>query len=393
MNESDIAVIETQDELNAFCAELAKNDVIFVDTEFHRETTYWPTLCLIQAAGEGVEGIIDPLTEDLDLSPFLALMADETKGKVFHAARQDMEIFTKLLGTPPTPIFDTQIAAMALGLGDSISYDNLVAALTGKRIDKSSQFTDWTHRPLSQKQLHYALGDVTHLREVYKKMADKLDSGDRWSWIEKDHAALSAPELYQTDPADAWKRLKIRRNRKDYLAVLIKVASWREAVAQENNRPRNRILKDDAIQEIADQRPRNSGALDRLRSVPKGFGNSRHGAGLLEAINDALDRTDEIAPDIDKPQHRGPSPAGASDLLRVLLKQVCDEANVTPRLVANAADLERVAAGEGETTPVMTGWRYDLFGKRAEDLLNGRLAITFNGGDVRLFDITDRPAD
>lgn len=389
MNESDIAVIETQEELNAFCSELAKNDVIFVDTEFHRESTYWPTLCLIQAAGDGVEGIIDPLIDGLDLTPFLDLMADQDKGKVFHAARQDMEIFTRLLGTPPTPIFDTQIAAMALGLGDSISYDNLVAHLTGVRLDKSSQFTDWTQRPLSQKQLHYAIGDVTYLRDVYHKMASKLDAGDRWSWIEKDHAALSAPELYMTDPTEAWKRLKIRRNRKDYLAVLINVATWREALAQELNRPRSRILKDDAIQEIADQRPRNAAALDRLRSVSKGFSNSRHGAGLLEAINDALDRTDQIAPDLDKPQHRGPSPAGASDLLRVLLKQICDEANVTPRLVANASDLERVAAGEGSSTPVMTGWRYDLFGKRAEDLLNGRLAITFNGGDVRLFEIAE----
>ncbi len=387
MSEPDITVIDDQDELNRFCAALKSNDVIFVDTEFHRETTYWPTLCLIQAAGEGIEAIIDPMADGLDLAPFLDLLADPDIGKVFHAARQDMEIFYRLLGKPPAPVFDTQIAAMALGLGDSISYDNLIGQLTGQRIDKSSQFTDWTRRPLSQKQLRYALGDVTHLRAAYAKMAARLDAKDRWSWIEDEHNALVDPALYAARPEDAWKRLKVRRNRKDYLAVLISVANWRETTAQEQNRPRNRILKDDAIQEIADQRPRDANGLDRLRSVPKGFSGSRHGKPLLDIINHALDHVDEIAPDLEKPKQRAPAPAGASDLLRVLLKQICDDAKVTPRLIANSADLERVAAGEGHETNVMSGWRFDLFGKKAEDLLNGRLAITFNKGDVKMFSV------
>ncbi|MAT35871.1 MAG: ribonuclease D [Ponticaulis sp.] len=384
-----MSVITSQEELNAFCTALSKSDVIFVDTEFHRESTYWPTLCLIQAAADDVEGMIDPMVDGLDLKPFLYLMADPDIGKVFHAARQDMEIFTRMLGAPPAPIFDTQIAAMALGLGDSISYENLISQLTGNQVDKSSQFTDWTRRPLSQKQLKYALGDVTHLRAAYRKMAETLDAKDRWSWIEADHMALSAPELYMTDPKDAWKRMKIRRHRKDYLAVLKNVSIWREALAQELNRPRSRILKDDAIQEISDQRPRDAQALERLRSVPKGFANSRHGGGLLSAINEALDNVDEIAPDVDRPKHRGPSPAGASDLLRVLLKQICDDASVTPRLVANASDLEKIASGDGADTEVMSGWRYDLFGKHAQNLLHGKLAVTFNKGQIEMFDTSD----
>ena len=389
MSDNEISVITSQEELNAFCTALSKSDVIFVDTEFHRESTYWPTLCLIQAAADDVEGMIDPMVDGLDLKPFLDLMADPDIGKVFHAARQDMEIFTRMLGAPPAPIFDTQIAAMALGLGDSISYENLISQLTGNQVDKSSQFTDWTRRPLSQKQLKYALGDVTHLRAAYRKMAETLDAKDRWSWIEADHMALSAPELYMTDPKDAWKRMKIRRHRKDYLAVLKNVSIWREALAQELNRPRSRILKDDAIQEISDQRPRDAQALERLRSVPKGFANSRHGGGLLSAINEALDNVDEIAPDVDRPKHRGPSPAGASDLLRVLLKQICDDASVTPRLVANASDLEKIASGDGTDTEVMSGWRYDLFGKHAQNLLHGKLAVTFNKGQIEMFDTSD----
>lgn len=389
MSEPDITVIQDQDELNRFCVALKSNDVIFVDTEFHRESTYWPTLCLIQAAGDTVEAVIDPMIEGIDLAPFLDLLGDESIVKVFHAARQDMEIFYRLMGRPPSPVFDTQIAAMALGLGDSISYDNLVSQLTGRQIDKSSQFTDWTRRPLSQKQLHYALGDVTHLRQVYDKMAQKLDSRDRWHWVKEEHVALEDPALYAADPENAWKRLKVRRNRKDYLAVLKSVAVWREALAQELNRPRNRILKDDALQEIADQRPRTAEALERLRSVPKGFSGSRHGPGLIECITYALDNVDEVAPPIEKPKHRAPAPAGAADLLRVLLKQICDDAKVTPRLIANSADLDRVAAGEGHETNVMHGWRFDVFGKRAEDLLNGRLAITFNKGDVKMFEVPE----
>ena len=389
MSDKEITVITSQDALEAFCHELSKNDVVFVDTEFHRESTYWPTLCLIQAAAENIEAIIDPMADDIDLAPFLKIMSDPAIGKVFHAARQDMEIFARMMGDPPAPIFDTQIAAMALGMGDSISYENLISQLVGAQIDKSSQFTDWTRRPLSSKQLKYALGDVTHLREAYKVMARQLDEKNRWAWIESDHLALSDPELYSARPADAWKRMKLRRHRKDYLAVLRNVAVWREQVAQDLNRPRSRILKDDAIQEISDQRPRDANALERLRSVPRGFGNSRHGSGLLAAINEALDDVDTFAPPVEKPKHRGPSPAGASDLLRVLLKQICDDAGVTPRLIANASDLDFIASGNGAETAVMTGWRYELFGKHAENLLHGKLAVTFNDGQIEMFDTSN----
>lgn len=389
MNSDPLAVITEQSELNAFCERLSSADVLFLDTEFHRETTYWPTLCLIQVADWDTEGMIDPLSNDLDLTPFLDLLRSPTSLKVFHAARQDLEIFTRMLGEAPKNIFDTQIAAMALGLGDSISFDNLIGQTTGKRIDKSSQFTDWTRRPLSKKQLTYALGDVTFLRDAFSVMSQKLEAKDRWSWVNTEMASLSDPELYRTEPEDAWKRLKLRRPKKEYLAVMYLVAAWREKLAQELNRPRNRILKDDAIQEISDQRPRTAEAMERLRSVPRGFANSRHGPGLLEAINKALDDVDAYAPDVEKPKQRGPAPAGASDLLRVLLKQVCDDAQVTPRLVANSADLDKVASGEGHETNVMYGWRYELFGKLAEDLLSGRLAITFKGKDIRLFDVPE----
>lgn len=387
---NEATAIHRQDDLEAFCAALAPHDFLVIDTEFHRETTYYPQLCLVQAAAPGVEGMIDALADGLDMTPFWDLVADPNRLKVMHAARQDMEIFNKIIGHPPTPLFDSQIAAMALGLGDSIAYDKLVAQVTGGRIDKSSQFTDWTRRPLSAKQLDYALGDVTHLREVYLEMKAKLEALGRTEWVASEIEAMTDPALYAADPEDAWKRLKIRRPRKDYLAVLKTVAAWRERTAQELDRPRNRVLKDDGIQEIADQRPTQASGLDRLRAVPKGFGNSRHAKGLMEAVNLALDDVDAHAPQVEKHGPHKPAPPGATDLLRVLLKQVCDDAEVTPRLVANAADLERIAAGDGNETDVMKGWRFELFGSKAGDLLNGRLAMTFDNGDVRLFPVPYR---
>jgi len=388
MSTDPLIPITRQDDLTAFCEALSASDFICVDTEFHRETTYWPQLCLVQASAPGIEGLIDPLAEDLDIGPFLQLIAEPSRVKVFHAARQDMEIFNRLIGTPPAPVFDTQIAAMALGLGDSISYDNLIRAVTKARIDKSSQFTDWTRRPLSEKQRAYALGDVTHLRDAYLEMRQQLETQGRVPWIEEEMAAMSAPDLYDMSPENAWQRLKMRKPKKEYAAIMAAVAAWRERVAQETDRPRRRILKDDAIHEIAEQKPRDEDAFNRLRAVPKGFIRSRHAEGLVDTVRAAIMAPDDFAPPFERHRQNPQVPAGAPEMLKVLLKHVCDEVSVVPRLIANAADIERIARGDDPADiPAMNGWRREVFGAKAEALLHGKLALSFEEGQVRLFKV------
>ena len=387
MTDKTLTPITKQEELQKFCDSLAASDFICVDTEFHRETTFWPELCLIQASAPGVEGVIDPKADGIDLQPFLDLLADTSRVKVFHAARQDMEIFNKLIGTPPAPVFDTQIAAMALGLGDSISYDNLIQRVLRRHIDKSSQFTDWKRRPLSDKQLAYALGDVTHLRDAYLWMRDELEKRGRVGWVAEEMESLSDPALYDTDPKNAWQRLKIRKTHKEYLAVFAAVAEWRERQAQTLDRPRRRILKDDAIQEIADQKPKTEDQFDRLRAVPKGFIRSRNADGLMQTVETALDDPDAHAPPAPKRKQNPQTPAGAPEMLKVLLKYVSEDVDVVPRLIANAADIERIARGEtDDDIPALTGWRYDVFGQKARALLTGNLALSFENGQVRLFE-------
>ena len=388
MTDNSLTPITEQSALEDLCGKLAESDFICVDTEFHRETTYWPELCLVQASAPGVEGLIDPLAEDLDIGPFLDLIAMDNRVKVFHAARQDIEIFNRLIGHPPGPIFDTQVAAMALGYGDSISYDNLVQRVVRRQIDKSSQFTDWMRRPLSQKQLIYALGDVTHLRDIYLIMREELEKSGRMNWVREEMADLEDPAKYDTDPMNAWQRLKLRKPKKDYAAIVVAVAAWRERLAQELDKPRRRILKDDAIQEIAAQKPRNENDYSQLRAVPSGFIRSKHGQGLMEAVIEAIDNPDKFAPELEPRVQNAQIPAGAPELLKVLLKHVSDEHNVVPRLIANAADIDRIARGEtSEDIAAMTGWRFDMFGKKAQALLNGQLAVSFQGGQVRLFDV------
>jgi ribonuclease D len=388
MTDNTLTPITEQSALEDFCGRLGEAEFVCVDTEFHRETTYWPELCLIQAAAPGVEGVIDPRSEDLDIGPFLNLISSDRQTKVFHAARQDIEIFNRLIGHPPGPVFDTQVAAMALGFGDSISYDNLVQRVLKKQIDKSSQFTDWMRRPLSQKQLVYALGDVTHLRDAYQRMRDELDRSGRLAWVREEMAELEDPATYDTEPMNAWQRLKLRMPRKDYAAIVVSVAAWRERVAQELDKPRRRILKDDAIQEIAAQKPRTDDDFAQLRAVPNGFIRSKHGQGLIDAVRSALDAPDQFAPEMSRPVQNAQIPAGAPELLKVLLKHISDENNVVPRLIANSNDIDRIARGERtDDIPAMTGWRYDMFGQRAVALLSGRLAVSFEGGQVRLFDV------
>ncbi len=369
-------------ELTEACHALAEGAFVCVDTEFMRETTYWPRLCLIQAASPGHAYVIDPMAPGMDLAPFLALMANRSLLKVFHAARQDLEIFYNLMGALPAPIFDTQIAAMACGYGDSIAYDGLVQAVLKRRIDKSSRFTDWSRRPLSDAQLAYALADVTHLRDLYPKMAAYLAEHGRTHWLDEEHASLTDPENFDTAPENAWKRLKLRKTTPDYVVALQTVAAWRERQAQSRDTPRARVLKDDAIYEIAEQRPRTPEAFDRLRVVPRGFGRSRGGADLIAALEEALSQPPPPSAKIERgpppPQGAGPT----AELLKVLLRVEAERQGVAPRLIANSADIEAIAASDEADTPALRGWRREIFGARALALKHGALALTLKGGKV-----------
>jgi ribonuclease D len=383
----ELRLISETAELAEACENLSHSDFLAVDTEFHRETTYWPQVCLIQIASADFDCMVDPMVKGIDLTPLMKLLADKSKVKVFHAARQDLEIFTRIIGETPSPIFDTQIAAMACGLGDSISYENLVARVLKGTVDKSSQFTDWARRPLSEKQLTYARGDVIYLRKIYKILRDKLVKQNRLDWIEDEHAALLDPEIYAFDPENAWKRLKVRKYRNDYLAVLANVAAWRERTAQEMDKPRGRILKDDAIQEIAQQKPRTADALERMRAVPTGFSRSKHGAGLVHAINQALDEPDKYAPDIERPESSGPPPGAVSELLKVLLKQVSDDEGVATRLIANASDLEKLARDDNPDIAAQKGWRRQVFGEKALLLKSGKVALAASPKGVKVVEL------
>jgi ribonuclease D len=383
----ELRLISTTAELADACKRLADAEFLAVDTEFHRETTYWPQVCLIQVASADFDVLVDPMSLEMDLQPLTRLLADESKVKVFHAARQDLEIFTRMIGHTPGPIFDTQVAAMACGLGDSISYENLVSRVLKAQVDKSSQFTDWARRPLSEKQLRYARGDVVYLRKIYRILRDKLVKQNRLDWIEDEHAALLDPEIYAFDPENAWKRLKIRKYRSDYLAVLANVSAWRERTAQELDKPRGRILKDDAIQEIAQQKPRSAEALERMRAVPSGFSRSKHGQGLIHAINQALDDAEKYAPQVERPESSGPPPGAVSELLKVLLKQVSEDEGVAPRLIANASDLERLAREDKPDIPALTGWRRELFGEKALRLKSGKVALAASPRGVKVIEV------
>jgi ribonuclease D len=369
--------------LKDFCAALKAGPFVAVDTEFMRESTFWPKLCLIQAAGQGAEAIIDPKAESLDLSPFWDVLAAPTTIKVFHAARQDIEIFFKLAGAMPEPIFDTQIGAMACGLGDSVAYDALVQAFLKRRVDKSHRFTDWSRRPLSRDQLEYALADVTHLRDLYPLMQQRLADSGRLRWVDEEHAALSDPDIYDMEPENAWSRLKFRRTTPEYLAALRAAAAWRERLAQSRDVPRARILKDDALYEIAEQRPRTAAAFDRLRAVPKGFGNSRMGQELAAALDAALEDSAAYAPSIDR--RAGPPPGGATvELLKVLLRHAADTHGVAARLIASSSDLEWIAANDHADCRALSGWRREVFGEQALALKHGKLALSLERGKVVL---------
>lgn len=380
-------LIATQPELDEAVAALSRSDFVTVDTEFIRETTFWPELCLIQAASPDLAVLIDPLAPGIDLAPFFGLMGDETVLKVFHAARQDIEIVFNMGGLIPRPVFDTQVAAMVCGFGESVSYDQLVQKVTGTRLDKSSRFTDWRRRPLSQQQLEYALADVTHLIDVYRHLAAELERENRAHWLNEEMKVLTARETYDQHPDDAWRRLKLRVRKPVELAIVQQVAAWREREARERNVPRGRVLKDDAIYEIAQQAPKDSEALGRLRSTPKGWERSATAAGLLGAVNRALAIPREELPKL--PKHAQPAEGSnaAAELLRVLLRLVAEDEGVAPKVLASSDDLDRIAS-EGEKADVgaLSGWRREVFGEKALRLVRGEIALKFEKRRIAVFE-------
>ena len=368
-------VITTTEDLDAFCGALKQKTFVAVDTEFMREKTYWPILCLVQAAAEGLEAIIDPLAPDLDLGPFLEVLADKNVVKVFHAARQDVEIFYRLMGAAPAPLFDTQVAAMACGYGDQIGYEPLMRNLLDAQIDKGSRFTDWARRPLSDKQLSYALSDVTYLRDAYPLLLQRLDRTDRHHWVAEEMDALIDPALYHTEPVDAWRRLKLRSVRRQEIGPLMKLAEWRETEAQSRDMPRGRILKDEALFELARMRPTTASDLARARSISNGTERSRQGKAILDAVAAGQAIAKEDLPNIKDESRKQPPPADVVDLLRVLLKRQCETYDVAPRLIANASDLEALALNPKADIPALRGWRREVFGDQATALMEGRLAM------------------
>ena len=367
-------LITTTADLAAVCERMAGHEFVTVDTEFLRETTYYPLLCVAQMATDDEAVVIDALAPGIDLTPFFKLMADEKVIKVFHAARQDIEIMWNMAKTIPHPIVDTQVAAMVLGYGDSISYDQLVQRITGDVLDKSNRFTDWTRRPLTDAQVSYALSDVTHLRAVYVKLAADLAKRGRANWVEAEMGILTSPETYRMEPERAWERLRTRARKPKELAVLMEVAAWREREAQTRDVPRSRVLKDDVVGDIATQAPTTIERLGQLRSLPKGFERSRWGEQIVEAVQRGVARDPKTLPRFERSR---PAPNGAAivELLKVLLRMTSESHAVAAKVIATVDDLDRIAADDDADVPALKGWRRELFGDKALALKHGKLAL------------------
>jgi len=371
-------------ELRAFCERQSDARFITIDTEFLREKTYWPILCLVQIAGEDDAAAIDFMAPGIDCQPLFDLLTNDRILKVFHAARQDLEIFYHLINGMPKPIFDTQVAAMVCGFGDQVGYETIVSDLVGVRLDKASRFADWTQRPLTQKQLSYALDDVIHLRGVYVELERRLEKTGRSAWLAEEMATLTDPANYRMDPEEAWKRVKTRGGNKRFLALMKTVAAWRETEAQQRNIPRNRILRDDSLQDIAAHAPRSVAALTRTRGLSKGFAEGKMGAGLLAAVERGVSLPDKEIPKWPKRDRLPPGIGPLTDLLKVLLKQKCEEMHVASRLVASTEDLMRIAADDNADVPALHGWRRDLFGADALDLKHGKIGLFADGLQVKV---------
>ena len=381
-------IITAQHELQSAIAAFEKCEFVTVDTEFIRETTYWPEVCLIQMAAPGITALIDPLSPGIDLAPFFALMGNEKVTKVFHAARQDIEIIFHLGDLIPHPVFDTQVAAMVCGFGDSVSYDQLVQKITGAHLDKSSRFTDWRHRPLSEKQLEYALADVTHLIDVYNHLKAELERENRAHWLSGEMEALTSRETYDPHPEDAWKRLKMRIRKPLELAILQAVAAWREREARERNVPRGRVIKDDAIYEIAQQQPRDTTALARLRTTPKGWERSASAGALLAIVAAALAIPRDQLPKLPRSPQAQEGSNAAAELLKVLLRLVAEKEGVAAKVLASGDDIDRLATdGEDADVAALSGWRREVFGEQALKLIRGEIALKFEKRRLVVFEM------
>src|SRR5690242_2903232 len=374
-------LITTTADLAAACSRLAKHPVITVDTEFLRETTYYPLLCVVQMASPEEAVVIDALADGIDLKPFFALMADERVLKVFHAARQDIEIIWHRASIVPHPIFDTQVAAMVLGHGDSIAYDQLVERITGHRPDKTHRFTDWSRRPLSKEQVQYAISDVTHLRDVFIALDADLKKRRRSDWVSEEMEVLTSPRTYDFHPERAWERLKTRVRKPRELAVLMEVAAWREQEAQGRDVPRSRVLKDDAVGDIATHAPNSLEKLANLRSLPKGFDRSKWGSDIVAAVQRGLARDPATLPKLEKPRNNS-NGAAIVELLKVLLRMTSERHAVASKVIATVDDLEQIAADDHADVAALHGWRRDLFGEAALSLKHGRLALAIERGRV-----------
>ena len=367
-----------------FCAEAADSDFVTVDTEFVREKTYWPILCLIQIATRDRAVAIDPLADGIDLEPVYELMQNSSVLKVFHSASQDLQIMFNASGGMVVPVFDTQIAAMVSGYGDQPAYATLVQKIVGKSIDKRSQMTDWSRRPLTDPQVEYAIGDVTHLIDVYDKLVSELTDADRTSWAHEEMGHLRNKEQYDVDPRELWRKVRLRRPTRRALAVLREIAEWRELSAQRRDIPKGWVCRDEALAEIALNTPQNPAALERVRGVNERFANGRDGKALLEAVQIGLEIPDDECPDPEKgrPPLRGHETLVA--LLQALLKLRCDENGVAAQLIANRKELDRIATEDEPDVRALSGWRRELYGNDALALKRGEIALTADGLSVRV---------
>ena len=366
--------ITTTNSLAEVCGRLQRHPFVTVDTEFPRESTYYPKLCVAQIASTDEAVVVDALADGIDLKPLFNLMADENVIKVFHAARQDIEICWHAAGLIPAPLVDTQVAAMVLGYGDSIAYDQLVQRITGDNLDKSLRFTDWTRRPLSEAQIAYAISDVTHLRDVYVKLQADLDKRGRTEWMREEMRVLTSPDTYRMEPEHAWQRLQTRVRKPKELAVLIEVAAWREREAQTRDVPRGRVLKDDVVGDLAVQAPTTIERLGNLRSLPKGFERSKWGEAIIEAVKRGLARDVKTLPKIERPKG-APNGQATVELLKVLLRMTAERHGVAAKVIATMDDLDRIAGDDEADVPALSGWRRELFGDKALALKHGRLAL------------------
>lgn len=383
-------MIREQQDLEALVRAFSASPFVTIDTEFMRERTYWPQLCLIQIArpDDGDDpssaAIIDPIDGDLDLTPLFELMDDPSIVKVFHAARQDVEIFHHLSGRTPTPVYDTQIAAMVCGFGDQVGYETLVRKIAGGGLDKSSRFTDWGRRPLTDKQLAYALADVTYLRDVYLHLSQQISEAGRAHWVAEEMAVIGDAATYEVDPDEAWRRLKTRSSSGRFLAVARELAAWREREAQRRDVPKSRLLKDDALLEICANQPTTAEELSRARLLFREGRKADVAEGILAAVRRGVETPKSDQPQAVEPRGPKGGPSALSDLLKVLLKARADEIGVAQRLLASAADLEAIAQQDAPAVPAMNGWRREAFGEEALRLKRGEIALSAGPEGVRV---------